>query len=49
MILAGKGTVAGAPTMTDYIHVPGSIVFETNMAIYAEEGDFASVQVFYQR
>jgi hypothetical protein len=49
-VMVGKGTVVGASDYSDNFTFPQSgVLFSANMVVYGEQGDFGSVNFFYQR
>lgn len=48
--LVGKGAIADTGNYSGVVYIPqDGILFDTNMVVYGEEGDFSTVNVFYQR
>jgi hypothetical protein len=48
--LVGKGAIADIQDNQAVVYIPqNGILFESNMVIYGEQGDFTSVNIFYQR
>jgi hypothetical protein len=48
--LVGKGGIADIGNYYGVVYIPqDGVLFDTNMVVYGEEGDFSTVNVFYQR